>query len=91
MTTRAQKAVELLGLVERGVDVSFTFAGHDYPSLGKLTSQQRRDAEAFMQDGYRLWSLTWALPLLRELLARDLEPSRRPNRRLTKNQGAMPV
>ena len=92
--TRMDKAAEVLERAARGPVVDLTFCCVELTGAPSLTPAQRLYLEEYARERYRLWAETWLVPPLRELLARDLEPSRstrpRDKRTLTMFPRAVP-
>lgn len=66
--TRKMRAAELMRLATGGPSTSWVFS--ELPDTKAM-----RHAEEYAAESYRIWSQTWLLPLLRELVPELKEPS----------------
>lgn len=70
--TRRQRAAELLRLATNGPSTNLHFV----KAAEGLSEKQRSEIEQCYRDGYRLWSESWVLPLLKQLVP-ELKPRKK--------------
>ena len=65
--TRKHKADELLKLLTRGPSWSFETFGTIETDV-QLTAEQRRLIQRHFEEAYKIWSSTWIVPVVKQLV-----------------------
>lgn len=66
--TKLQKALELRRLVNDGPSMNFDVFGGDCGQTWGLTQDQRAEIQSHFAHKFRIWSQSWVVPLVEELV-----------------------